>query len=856
MKRALRGLVFLGFLFLIVPDPLCSGVIRGVYGVPPVRDLHPSQHLSRLKRAQVNAVFVPPDRETIRWYRGQGFEVYLAVNAFGGRGAWTRFPDSRPVRADGGLLGSERDYKGHGGVCPTHEGWRRERLKRIRDLKEHLPGIHGIWLDFIRYPGLWESKDPHIPDTCYCERCLEKFGKACHVNLPPGLNTREAALWIQAHCPYEWMQWKKEQISSFVMAVKQILGPLKLGLFLVPWTKGERHNAISYLLAQDAPRLSRVADVVSPMLYHGMCGEPPSWAGYITGYYREGIGCELWPIVQSVGSSEKEFCQVLRYTAQAGAQGVLIFSWKGMREDLWDCVSQFQPAVNLIPNPGFHVPEGGTSPAGWRTPKPEPAGHSPSTFLVGASDELKTRGGQPGPDRPSRCIGITAGRDRLGEWSCSLPDAEQGKEYLFTCGLYREGWENRVYPSLSIWGQEFSVNQHWLTRTFQPIRLYITCAEGCSDRVFRFMNHHPGKTFWLTRPSLTRHYPFPRGDRRRKGGRFFPDPLFPIGVYGGGLQDLAQIRDLGINTVVIGARDEALREMIRACNCLDLRYILSVPRDPDRVHTFLREIGDAAAQRALAFYVNDEPGIHSFPVHRANDINRLIKEGLPGSATCMAVVRPQVCRDYLEASDFFMMDQYPVPSMPMTWLSDSMDQAREHVGSDRLASVIQAFGGRKWAPYGWPRMPEWQEMDCLAFLSIVHGSRGVFFFTFREVGSTQEGRQRLGRVLERLNRLKAWLLEENLDKAVAVDMVSPNRVDPRGRPSVHACLKRKGGEVLLIAVNTIGTHVEAVMRCGDLGARELREVFSGTGYPYRQGGLRAAFHPYEAKAFVCSEAGP
>jgi hypothetical protein len=40
-----------------------------------------------------------------------------------------------------------------------------------------------------------------------------------------------------------------------------------------------------------------------------------------------------------------------------------------------------------------------------------------------------------------------------------------------------------------------------------------------------------------------------------------------------------------------------------------------------------------------------------------------------------------------------MLDQYPVPNMPMSWLSDSMDEAALHVGRAWLQSVIQAFDG-------------------------------------------------------------------------------------------------------------------------------------------------------------------
>jgi len=172
--------------------------------------------------------------------------------------------------------------------------------------------------------------------------------------------------------------------------------------------------------------------------------------------------------------------------------------------------------------------------------------------------------------------------------------------------------------------------------------------------------------------------------------------------------------------------------------------------------------------------------------------------------------------------------------------------------------VIQAFGGDKWSDVGWPRLPTWQEMDCLAFLSVVHGSRAVFFFTYSIIGKTEQGREALGRVVGRLNRIYPWLIEQNLDQPVKVEMVSSNRVDPKGRPAVHCCLKKKGKEMLLIAVNTIGTYVEArISHAGMQGSRDAgmraKEVFSGEVYAIAEGKIRARFGPYETKAFLSAD---
>ena len=159
-------------------------------------------------------------------------------------------------------------------------------------------------------------------------------------------------------------------------------------------------------------------------------------------------------------------------------------------------------------------------------------------------------------------------------------------------------------------------------------------------------------------------------------------------------------------------------------------------------------------------------------------------------------------------------------------------------------------------------------MICLSFLSVVHGARGIFFFTYGVIGKTEEGRQALGHAVGRLNRVYSWLVEENLDTKVAVEMISENRVDPKGRPAVQCCVKRRGDAGLVIAVNTIGTGVEALIcakRIAQSGKRKaeraermandtekkvVREVFSGEDYVIRDGRLRARFGPYEVKAFL------
>jgi len=958
--------------------------VRGIYGVPAVRQVDPAGYERDMRAAGVNAVFVPEDEATIKWYRDRGYKVFLSVNAFGGRGPWKTWPDSRPVAATGRPYGDDRPREHEiGGVCPTHPGWRTQRLRHIAALlKSHGARADGIWLDFIRYPGLWERAGDaaYYPDACYCPRCRRLFtqhlaaaGKRPPVSLAE-LEAPAAAAWIRKHRPDEWRRWKQEQILSFVREVRKMRDELHvgclLGAFIVPWTKGERDGAVFHILGQDPFALGGLVDVVSPMVYARMTGRPPAWVGEMAAYYRETMPAAVWPIIQSEETGAAEFRAAVNAAAAGGADGLLVYSFRGMKKDLWEPLRAFRLRENLLRNPGLTLPAGAGAPPGWtgcagaRTdefgsrcfakpaaeleknplvlrrppfstsepPLPAAAGTGlPRPEKTGAGSGLETPPA-PAAERPAGkqsgegtslasgtpadmpgAVGIRAGRDGRGEWRTALPPCEPGRAYLFSGYFYRDYWENGVYAQISLWGREIRLDSHLQSKKWQPLRGYVTCpaagvkgasgddrrpAGACAgdtspapaavdtENVFIFAGDQAGRTFWMTRPVVTlapdvdltvvaatspaqavvdgRTVPevvdrrtVPKTVQADVGGRTVPEGasvfkglyenFFPIGVYGAGKDDLEQLRRLGVNTIVTGGGGEALARTVAACHDLNIRYVLATPHDPEHLRPFLDDIARHVRPGYLAFYVNDEPELRSAPANTAADVRRLLQDRFPGAGACMAVVRPEACRDYMPASDFFMMDQYPVIGMPMSWLADSLDRAARDVGRERLLAVIQAF---REPQSGWPRRPSWEEMDALAFLSVVHGSRGIFFYTYGDIGKTEEGRQDLARVAGRLNRLYPWLLVPNTAAAVPVKMLSRYKWDPQGRPAIHVAVKKRGEETLLIAVNSIGAPVEAEFLLAEEGDRSaFVELFNNEKYPVCGGRLRSSFGAYETKAF-------
>ena len=705
----------------------------GVYGVPAnVTFQDPG----------LRSVFIAPNKENIQFYHDQKLKVFLTLNAFGGRSAWEKYPDSRPVTADGSLLSGS-----YGGVCPTHFEWRQDRLqlleKWLQDYRGEA-GISGVWLDFIRYPGSWEHPDVSFVDSCYCDRCLMLFQVEKGVTIPKGLSSSESSQWIYQNVASKWLLWKKEQITSFVREVRTLIDlhesgkKIKLGVFLVPWMQGEKNAAVTFLLGQDAKQISRYADILSPMVYHKMLKESPDWIRDITGYFSEITDRQVWPIIQAENTSAAEFEKTIDAVTYGGGDGILVYSYPKLKEGYLQLLTDFSKQ-----------------------------------------------------------------EDFLAHESKSQRSCAPGKDYLFVGDFYRETIVPRSYPEVKLWGQSFLLNTHRVAGKFQNLRVHFTCTEEMAASAlapFEMTVPSSDQQFLIRNPHL-----FQKQTVSRKNRAKLSTDYFPVGAYGGSLSNLQQFKESGLNSSILGLSKEA----VERCVELDMHCAFSLPRDVEKIKIMLDRAGPIPENGRFAFYVNDEPGIHSFPRWKAKDIDLLLKERYPGIPTMMAIVRPQIIPDYTQAADYFMLDQYPVPFMPMTWLSDSMEIAAKTVGKKRLYSIIQAFGGDKWKVHGWPRLPTFEEMNSLAFLSIIHGSRGIYFYKYQAAVATKEGKDAFERVISNIQQIQPWLTAEDDFVNVSVEMTSDNKFDPAGNPAIHCGEKQIDSGKLTICVNTIGTYVSA-----------------------------------------------
>jgi len=222
------------------------------------------------------------------------------------------------------------------------------------------------------------------------------------------------------------------------------------------------------------------------------------------------------------------------------------------------------------------------------------------------------------------------------------------------------------------------------------------------------------------------------------------------------------------------------------------------------------------------------------------------------------MVRSRAVRQYRLCADVFMMDQYPIPNMPLTWLSDSIDEALASIQpSQTVWAVIQAFGGDLSAGQGWPRLPTFEEMRALAYLSVAHGARGIFFYTYKWrsfcAADDPSHWDALRRIAGELGFLGKRLLWPDAPCPIHVEMLSPFKCDAEGRPAVHCRLQEHNGKLLLIAVNVIDRPVQTCVRGLPKQVAFMEQLFAyGRRVVLKDGTLVDQFGPYEAKVFLGS----
>lgn len=319
--------------------------VRGIYGGVPQEILDSGRSL---REFGVDAIWMGSGSftpERVALLRAQGVAVYAEFNTLHVAEYLKEHPDAAPIGADG-LVSPPPD--GWQGICPSHEAYRESRMDAFRALLRDFD-VDGVWLDYHHSHASWEQREPNMPDTCFCERCLVRFQGETGVKLPDVPTKERARLLLSTHRA-AWVRWRCDLLTDWVREFREIRDAVRpralLGTFHNPWTDEERDGARIEKLAIDLRAQAAHVDVFSPMPYHarfGYAGDPAwisrqvAWLGKALGIEgRPGERHRIWPIVQISDWGEAvplaQVPAVLDHGSRRPATGVMVFAWGGLRK--------------------------------------------------------------------------------------------------------------------------------------------------------------------------------------------------------------------------------------------------------------------------------------------------------------------------------------------------------------------------------------------------------------------------------------------------------------------------------------------------------------------------------------------
>ncbi|WP_406699389.1 hypothetical protein V5E97_11020 [Singulisphaera sp. Ch08] len=321
--------------------------IRGVYGGVPAEPLDGGRTLAE---SGINAVWVGSGAlgaTRIEPLRKQGVKVFAEFNTMHDASYLKDHPDARPVGTDGQPCPAPDGWQG---VCPTHPGYRAAKMEAFRRvLADH--AIDGIWLDYHHAHASWEQAIPNLPDTCFCERCLDAFERDTKSNLPEG-TTSERARQLLGPWKEQWVTWRCGVFTDWVRQFRTIRDETRpsalLGTFHCPWSEEDFGGALRQKLAIDLKAQAVYLDVLSPMPYHARFGhrDDPAWISRQVTWLGHHLGIEgkagerlqIWPIIQLSDWGERvtasQVTAVVDHGTRPPATGVTIFNWGSLHQEL------------------------------------------------------------------------------------------------------------------------------------------------------------------------------------------------------------------------------------------------------------------------------------------------------------------------------------------------------------------------------------------------------------------------------------------------------------------------------------------------------------------------------------------
>ncbi len=317
-----------------------SDFVKGVYGNPG--SLLKAGY--RFDSLGMNAVFVRSGSLTPAFYataKEQGCQVFVEFPSLDGSGYLTTHPEAWPINEKGERSPPADWFMG---ICPTNTAFKQHRTTELKKILNEYD-VDGIFLDYVHLHAQFETVNPILPETCFCNNCISQFSTYSGLSIP-GADTKAKASWILDSADVSWRAWRTHILTGWVSDMKAIVRSqrpnAKLGVYYCAWYPAEFDSALGRILGIDVAALAAQADVLAPMLFHRMMGKDTDWVGEYVAWLggeisKKKLGTKIWPIVQADNKAgpvaPDEFRKVMIKGSQAPASGIMMFADQSLLDD-------------------------------------------------------------------------------------------------------------------------------------------------------------------------------------------------------------------------------------------------------------------------------------------------------------------------------------------------------------------------------------------------------------------------------------------------------------------------------------------------------------------------------------------
>ena len=263
--------------------------------------------------------------------------------------------------------------------------------------------------------------------------------------------------------------------------------------------------------------------------------------------------------------------------------------------------------------------------------------------------------------------------------------------------------------------------------------------------------------------------------------------FFPYGFYGypSDPTDMTEFADAGFNTAIFHGpccQGASLSDQIDALAWLGGYGVLGAGHAFAPVSQIYSELEatlqDWLDQRidtgALLFwYTYDEPGIWSVPKDEAQDYHLLLHDMDADHPNALVQCVNEDFTEYIDYTDFMMVDPYPVPWMPLSQVKYTVLEAAAASGGIKpVFGVAQAFDwyvewgeappDHTWRPHVW-------ELRNMTYQYLVLGVNGILYFAYNRIIEHPDRWTGLKQIAAEVRELTPILLEPDAGIAIAED---------------------------------------------------------------------------------------